>query len=128
MAITRRAFLPLLGLTALAGCTGLNNDLPELAVENRSNSEQNVVARVYPTERTAEGTPEIDYEGTVPPGARALVEDVVRAAPEDGTLPIEVDIETGSYAATEQLEITGPGTIDVRLNRTSIEVFFAAKD
>lgn len=128
MAITRRAFLPLLGLSALTGCTGLNNELPELAVENRSNSEQHVVARVYPTERTAVGTPEIDYEGTVPMGSRAIVQDVVRAAPEEGTLPVEVDIETGSYATTEQLEVTGPGTIDVRLNRTSIEIFFAAKD
>jgi len=128
MAITRRAFLPLLGLSTLAGCTGLNNEQPELAVENRSNSEQDVVARVYPAERTAEGSPEIDYEGTLPPGSRALVQDVVRAAPEEGSLPVEVDVETGSYEATEQLEVTGPGTIDVRLQRTSIEIFFAAKD
>lgn len=128
MAITRRAFLPLLGLSALAGCTGLNNRQPELAVENRSNSEQNVVARVYPAERTADGTPDVDYEGTIPPGSRAIVQDVVRAPPEEGSLPVAVDVETGSYAATEQLDVTGPGTIDVRLQRTSIEIFFAAKD
>lgn len=128
MRITRRAFLPLLGLSALAGCTGLNNDQPELAVENRSNSEQHVVARAYPAERTADGTPEVDYEGTVPPGSRALVQDVVQAAPEEGSLAVEVDVETGSYAATERLEVTGPGTIDIRLGRTTIEMFFAAKD
>jgi len=127
MAITRRAFLPLLGLTALTGCAGLNNDQPELAVENRSNSEQHVVARAYPTD-TTEDPPEIDYEGTVPPGSRAIVQDVVRAAPEGGSLAVEVDVETGSYSATEQLEITGPGTIDIRLNRATIDVFFAAKD
>lgn len=128
MAITRRAFLPLPVLLGLAGCAGLSNDQPELAVENRSNSEQNVVARAYPLERTATGTPEIDYEGTVPPGSRALVQDVVPAAPAEGSLVVEVHIETGSYTATEQLEITGPGTIDIRLNRATIDVFFAAKD
>ena len=128
MAITRRAFLPLPVLLGLTGCSGLNNDQPELAVENRSNSEQNVVARAYPLERTADGTPEIDYEGTVPPGSRALVQDVVPAAPAGGSFTVEVHVETGSYSATEQLEIAGPGTIDIRLNRATIDMFFAAKD
>jgi hypothetical protein len=128
MAITRRAFLPLPTLLALAGCTGLNNDQPELAIENRSNSEQNVVVSAYPLKRTAEGTPEVDYEGTVPPGSRALIQDVVPAAPAGGSLAVEVDVETGSYATVEEISVTGPGTIDIRITRNGLDVFFAAKD
>lgn len=128
MAITRRAFLPLLGLTALAGCTGLNNDQPELAVENRSNGEQRVVVRAYPVRSSTETAPEPDYEGTIPPGSRALVQDVTPAPPAGGTLSVEVAVDAESYATTERVEVTGPGTIDVRLTRTSIDVFFAAKD
>lgn len=128
MPTTRRAFLPLLGLTALAGCTGLNNDQPELAIENRSNGEQRVVVSAYPVTSSSETPADPDYEGTLPPASRAIVQDVTPAAPAGGTLPVEVAVDAESYATTERVEVTGPGTIDVRLTRTSIDVFFAATD
>ncbi len=133
MALTRRAFLPLLTV-GLSGCTELNNDAPELAIENRSGSEQDVVATVERLDSTGtesggpDGGPEPAYEGTIPPGSRILVSDVVSAPPVGGSLTVTVDVETGSYEATERLTVTGPGTIDVRITRNGIRMFFEGKD
>jgi hypothetical protein len=132
MALSRRAFLPLLAV-GLAGCSGLNNRAPELAIENRSGSEQDVVAYVIPVDGTeatdgASGSREPDYEGTIPPGSRVLKEDVVAAPPEGESVEVAADIETGSYAATERVTVTGPGTVDVRITRNGISVFFEGKE
>lgn len=132
MALSRRAVLPL--LVGLAGCTALTNDAVELAIENRSGSEQNVVATVEQVDGTGttvdDATPgsEPDYEGTIPPGSRVLVPDVAPAPPEGSSLQVEVDVETGSYAAVERVTVTGPGTIDVRITRNGLDIFFEGKE
>ncbi|MFB6221941.1 MAG: hypothetical protein ABEH90_10950 [Halolamina sp.] len=126
MGLSRRAALPL--LLGLSGCTALTNDAVELAVENRSGSEQNVVAYVERADATATATPDPDYEGTIPPGSRVLVPDVVPAPPAGESLTAEADVKTGSYETTQQVTVTGPGTVDVRITRNGIRVFFEAKD
>jgi len=126
MGLSRRAVLPL--LVGLAGCSSLTNDAVELAIENRSESEQAVVATVRRVDGTATGTAEPDYEGSIPPGSRVLVADVAPAPSEGESLGVEVEVEASTYATTERVTVTGPGTVDVRITRNGIRAFFEGKD
>lgn len=128
MALSRRAFLPL-PLLALAGCTALTNDAVEMAIENRSGGARDVVATATPVaDYDADDPPEPDFEGTVPPGSRQLVPDVAPSPAEgEGPIPARVHIVAGPYESVEEIEIPGPGTIDVRVTRNGIDVFFAGQ-
>lgn len=130
MALSRRAFLPLPALVALAGCSSLSNTAVEMAIENRSGGSQDVTATATLVSELDPNDPEEpDFEGTVPPGSRQLIPDVA-PSPDAGSdsLPVRVEIVTGTYQSTERVDVTGTGTIDVRITRNGIEMFFAAKD
>lgn len=130
MALSRRAFLPLPVAVALAGCTSLTNDEVELAIENRSSGARDVTVTVTPVaEYDGSDPPEPDFEGTVPPGSRQLVPDVA-PSPDEGEQPIptRVHVVTGPYEDVLEVEVTGTGTIDVRITRNGLDAFFAAKD
>ncbi|NHX34989.1 MULTISPECIES: hypothetical protein [Halolamina] len=130
MALSRRSFLPLPVAVALAGCTSLTNDAVEMAIENRSGGARDVTATATPVaEYDADDPPDPDFEGTVPPGSRQLVPDVA-PSPEEGAEPIptRVHVVTGPYEAIETLDVTGTGTIDVRITRNGLEMFFAGQD
>ena len=127
MALSRRAFLPLPVAVALAGCTSLTNDEVELAI---SGGARDVTVTVTPVaEYDGSDPPEPDFEGTVPPGSRQLVADVA-PSPDEGEAPIptRVHVVTGPYEDVLEVEVTGTGTIDVRITRNGLEVFFASKD
>ncbi|GAB7093971.1 hypothetical protein JCM30237_11230 [Halolamina litorea] len=129
MALSRRAFLPL-PLLALSGCTVLTNTDVELAIENRSSGAQEVTATVTPVaEYDPDDPPEPDYEGTIPPGSRPIVGDVAPSPPEgEPPIPVRVEVVAGPYDLLEEVDVTGPGTIDVRITRNGLDVFFAAHD
>ncbi|GAB7014221.1 hypothetical protein [Halolamina salina] len=130
MALSRRSFLPLPVAVALAGCTSLTNDAVELAIENRSGGARDVTATVTPVaEYDGSDPPAPDFEGTVPPGSRQLVPDVA-PSPDAGEAPIptRVHIVTGPYEDAQRVDVTGTGTIDVRITRNGLEMFFAAQD
>jgi len=130
MALSRRAFLPIPVVVALAGCTSLTNDEVEMAIENRSAGARDVTATATPVaEYDPDDPPEPDFEGTVPPGSRQLIPDVA-PSPDAGEEPIptRVHIVTGPYEDVQVIEVSGTGTIDVRITRNGLEVFFAAQD
>jgi len=129
MALSRRAFLPL-PLLALAGCTALTNDAVELAIENRSGGEQRVTATATPVaEYDPSDPPEPDFEGTVPPGSRQFANDVAPSpAAGEPPIPVRVHVVAGPYELVEEIDVTGPGTIDVRITRNGLDVFFAPHD
>ena len=130
MALSRRSFLPLPVAVALAGCTSLTNDAIELAIENRSGGARDVTATVAPVADYDEGdSPTPDFEGTVPPGSRQLVPDVA-PSPDAGeeAIPTRVHIVTGPYEDVQRVDVTGTGTVDVRITRNGLEMFFAGQD
>jgi|GEM_PF-625523 len=129
MALSRRAFLPL-PLVAIAGCTSLTNDAVELAIENRSSGPQDVTATATPVaEYDPDDPPEPDFAGTVPPGSRQFASDVAPSpAAGEPPIPVRVHVVAGPYELVETVDVTGPGTIDVRITRNGLDVFFAAHD
>ncbi|WP_049979275.1 hypothetical protein [Halolamina rubra] len=130
MALSRRSFLPLPVAVALAGCTSLTNDEVEMAIENRSGGSRDVTATATPVaEYDADDPPEPDFEGTVPPGSRQLIPDVA-PSPGDGeaAIPVRVHVVTGPYEDVQEVDVTGTGTIDVRITRNGLEMFFAGQD
>ena len=129
MALSRRAFLPL-PVLALAGCTSLTNDEVEMAIENRSGGERDVTATATPVdEYDADDPPEPEFEGTIPPGSRKLVPDVAPSPDEtEDPVQVRVHVVAGPYESVARVDVTGTGTIDVRITRNGLETFFAAQD
>ena len=125
MARSRRQFGALLVAAALAGCTALTNDDIELAVENRSNGEQRVVAYVHPPDE-ARGDPV--YEGSLPPGSRVIVGDVTEAPTENEERQVAVEVNGESAQISEVLTVTGPGTIVAMFTRTGVDLEFGPRD
>ncbi|MFW5911509.1 MAG: hypothetical protein ACOCQV_02115 [Halolamina sp.] len=127
MALSRRAFLPLPLLVSLAGCTSLTNDEIELGIENRSDGEQDVTATAW--RETADRPAEPDFEGSIPPGSKQFVNDIASSpAPDEEPIPFRVHVVAGPYEATETVDVTGTGTIEVRITRNGLEMFFMGQE
>lgn len=124
MAPSRRRVLALLPALALPGCSALTNDAIELAVENRSQADQRVVAYVHPP-GAERGDPV--YDGTLPRGSRIIVGDVTEA-PVDGSKEVVVVVDAETAEATETVTVTGPGTIAAMLTGSGVDIEFGRRD